>query len=165
MESFEQVAVQYKPMIYKIINSLHIYANKDEFYQIGLIGLWEAFKRFDPEKGEFMSYAYSYIKGKLMTEMKQSNKHTENSFSAPEEMWEYMVDEGSICPLEEETLLAYCQAAELTENQTKWVLYSCLKQFTIQEIADIEHVSLSAVKQWRAGAKQKLRNAHNLHMM
>jgi hypothetical protein len=28
-------------MIYKIITSLHIYSNQDEFFQTGLIGLWQ----------------------------------------------------------------------------------------------------------------------------
>jgi hypothetical protein len=33
LESFEQLTKQYTPMIHKIINSLHIYKNRDEFFQ------------------------------------------------------------------------------------------------------------------------------------
>lgn len=47
-------------MIYQIIRSLHIYKNEEEFYQIGLIGLWEAQQRFDEQKGRFFNFAYSF---------------------------------------------------------------------------------------------------------
>ncbi|MBP2242223.1 DNA-directed RNA polymerase [Cytobacillus eiseniae] len=159
MESFEQITNQYQPMIYKIISSLHIYMNKDEFYQIALIALWEAYERFDPEKGNFTGYAYSYIKGRLLTEMNHANKHFDHTCPANEEILHYVEDESCICPLEEDTLLAYCQAAALTENQTKWVLYTYLKGFNVKEIASIEKVSLSAVKSWRTGATDRLKKS------
>ena len=159
MESFEQVKDQYTPMIYKIISSLNIYTNKDEFFQVGLIGLWEAYERFDPEKGHFMNYAYTFIKGRLLTEMSRANRHAERMVTVEEEFWAYMEDESS-CPLEEDILLSYCRTAELTENQTKWVLYTFLKDLTVTEIAAIEQVSPSAVKAWRSGAKGKLKKAH-----
>lgn len=159
MESFEQLTTQYTPMIYKIISSLNIYMNKDEFFQIGLIALWEAYERFDPEKGNFTNYAYTFIKGRLLTEMSQSNRYTENTYTVNEEFLDFIADEFSSCPLEEDILLSYCQAAALTENQTKWVLYTCLKDCSVKEIAEIEQVSLSAVKSWRAGARKKLKKA------
>ncbi|WP_174734462.1 sigma-70 family RNA polymerase sigma factor [Mesobacillus harenae] len=159
MESFEQVTTQYTPMIHKIMNSLNIYTNKDEFFQLGLISLWEAYNRFDPEKGGFTNYAYTYIKGKFLTEMTQTNKRNEYQVSAAEEFWDYVVDELTTCPLEEEILLSYCKSSQLTENQTKWVIYYCLKGFDTKEIAEIEQVSLSAVKNWKAGAKEKLKLA------
>ena len=50
---FEQLAANYSKMIYSIIHSLGIYKNQDEFYQIGLISLWEASQQFDEQKGLF----------------------------------------------------------------------------------------------------------------
>jgi RNA polymerase sigma factor (sigma-70 family) len=61
VESFDQLVVQYQPMIHKIIKPLHM----DEFYQTGLIGLWEAAHAFDVRKGSFSNYAYTCIKGKM----------------------------------------------------------------------------------------------------
>ncbi|WP_374934005.1 sigma factor [Neobacillus driksii] len=63
MESFDELVVQYQPMIHKIIQSLHIYKDEDEFCQTGLIGLWEAAQSFDERKGCFSNYAYTYMKG------------------------------------------------------------------------------------------------------
>lgn len=157
MESFEQLAVQYTPMIHKIIRSLNIYKNKDEFYQLALIGLWEATKKFDTSKGDFTNYAYSMIKGKIQNEMTKTNKAAEITIPAKEEFWNRIEDEGAFIPFEEETLLFYCKSSELTENQTKWVLYHFVKGHNINDIAKIEQVSISAVKAWRSGAKDKIR--------
>ncbi|PLR95893.1 sigma-70 family RNA polymerase sigma factor [Bacillus sp. T33-2] len=159
MESFEQLFKQYTPMIHSIMRSLNIYKNKEEFFQVGLVGLWEASKRFDADKGSFTSYAYTYIRGLFLTEMRKSNKQSDHNIPAKEEFWEYIEDECSICPLEKEFLLCYCTISRLTENQTKWVLYHCLSGLSIMEISEREKVSLSAVKSWRAGAKEKLRKA------
>lgn len=157
MESFDQLAVQYTPMIHKIIRSLNIYKNKDEFYQLSLIGLWEASKRFDSGKGDFTTYAYSIIKGKIQNEMTKANKVAESTTTAKEEYWVNIEEKFPIIPFEEDSLLFYCKNSLLTENQIKWVLYHFLKGLNIREIADIEQVSLSSVKAWRAGAKEKLR--------
>ncbi len=161
MESFEHVSSQYTPMIYKIISSLNIFTNKDEFFQVGLIGLWEAYERFDSEKGSFTNYAYTYIKGKMMTEMSRTNRHAEREMPAQDQL-EYL--EAGYAPffMEEDILLSYCQAANLTDGQTKWVLYTFLKGLTVKEIASIEQVSESTVKKWRAEAKKKLKNIYEL---
>lgn len=161
MESFDQLALQYTPMIFKIIRSLNIYKNKDEFYQLALIGLWEASERFDSSKGDFTSYSYSLIKGKIQNEMTKANKDADTTTTAKEEYWVSIVDEFATIPFEEDTLLSYCTSSQLTENQTKWILYHFLKGFNIKDIAKIEQVSLSAVKAWRAGAKEKLRKLTN----
>lgn len=154
MESFEQLAEQYKPMIHRIIHSLKIYHDQEEFYQTGLIALWEASKGFDGGKGKFSNYAYSYIKGRLLSELAAAAKQKERTFHPKEEYWGTIEDQDSPRHLETELLLSYC--TELTEKETKWVLASCLYSLTIKEIAEKEHVSVSAVKQWRSSAKRKI---------
>ncbi|WP_113930681.1 sigma-70 family RNA polymerase sigma factor [Bacillus sp. P14.5] len=153
--NFEEIAVQYEPMIYKVMKTLHVYKNEDEFYQLGLIALWEAATRFNHEKGHFSSYAYSYIRGRILDEMKRSILHEERHSTPKEEYWEYVEDPNKVMPLEADLLLSYCH--ELNNNQTKWVIYTCLDGLTLKEIAQTECVSPSAVKKWRSGAKEKLK--------
>ena len=141
-------------MINKIIHSLHIYKDQEEFYQLGLIALWEATRRFDAKKGKLASYAYMYIKGYLLMELKKRRKDEERNLYPNEEFWSIMEDHSSFCPLEEETLRSYCTG--LTPNQTKWVLYSAQYCLSACEIAALEKVSVSAVKGWRAGAREKI---------
>ncbi|GHI00006.1 sigma-70 family RNA polymerase sigma factor [Neobacillus kokaensis] len=156
MESFEQLAEQYQPMIHKIISSLHIYKNKDEFYQDSLIALWKARQRFDPEKGSFTNYAYTYIKGTLLMGLRNSSKEEERKICPKEEFWELLEDPSvSIRRIVSDRLGDFdCQ--NLTENQRKWLYYTVHYGLSIKEIADQENVSLSAVKGWRAGARAKL---------
>lgn len=156
MESFEQLSKQYEPMIHKIMRSLHIYKNEDEFYQLGLIGLWEAHERFDVQKGNFTNYAYTYIKGIFLNEMTKFNKYESRNVYPKEEFWDFIEDMQTEEPLSLNLLLSYC--ASLTENQTKWVIYTCIDDLTIKQIAEKEGVSISAVKAWRKGAKEKLKN-------
>ncbi len=155
MESFEQLTIQYEPMIHQIINTLHIYKNKDEFYQHGLIALWEASTRFNPAKGHFAAYAYKYIKGTLLRELSKSAKESERLISPKEEFWKNAVDRNKENPYKEQRLLAHCHA--LTPNQRKWFLLTLQEDLSIKEIAEVEQVSLSAVKAWRKGAREKLR--------
>lgn len=155
MDNFDQLAKQYEPMIHKIILTLHIYKNQKEYFHIGLVALWEAAEAFDADKGEFSNYAYSYIKGQILNEMNRSNKREERSVFPKEDYWETVVDQNPGNPLEVEFLLSYCET--LTEKETKWVIYTCVDFLSIKEIAEREKVSLSAVKQWRSGAKRKLK--------
>lgn len=155
MESFEKLAEQYEPMIHKIMRTLHIYKNQEEFLQLGRIGLWEAWRGFDPEKGNFTNYAYTYIKGKFLSEMTKNTKHEERNVHLADEYWEVIEDPSLEQPFEVKFILSYCDG--LTPNQTKWVLYTCIDFLTISEIAEKENVSVSAVKAWRKGARAKLK--------
>lgn len=155
MESFEQLAIQYEPMIHRIMHSLHIYKNKDEFRQLGLIALWKASKRFDPEKGQFPTYAYSFIKGYLQMELTKTTLESERTIYPTEDFWENTVNPFPENHIEKETLLFYCHA--LTPNQKKWFLLTSLENLSVSEIAEKEKVSISAVKSWRKGAREKLK--------
>lgn len=155
MESFEQLADQYQPMIHKIIRSLNIYKNLDEFYQISLIALWDAQKNYNDEKGSFTSFAYSYIKGRLISEMKKANKQAERFVSPDDEYWETAADPQEFFSFEKDFLQTYGQT--LSEKETKWLIMACFIGLSIKEIAENENVTISAVKQWRSSARRKLR--------
>lgn len=156
MESFEQLSAQYQPMIHKIIRTLSIYKNQEEFYQIGLIALWDASKRYDAKKGNFTNYAYTFIKGRIMTELSKTKKLEERYIFPEEEFWDLITDSEKVQPLEKHVLGSLCYA--LTDHQRKWLEYTCLDSLSVKEIAQMEKVSVSAVKSWRAGARRKLKD-------
>jgi RNA polymerase sigma factor (sigma-70 family) len=154
LDSFQDIQNQYEPMIHKIIHSLQIFKDKEEFFQTGLIALWEAAQNFNPEKGAFAAFAYSYIKGRILTELNQKTKFLEQQSYPKEEFWELVEDEWSETPLSWEILQAYCEG--LTAGQAKWVMYTFIDMLTVREIAEKEKVSVGAVKKWRHGAKERL---------
>jgi len=155
MDNFEELVEQYTPMIHRILQSLMIYRNKDEFYQTALIGLWEAQKGFNAEKGNFTNYAFSYIKGKLLLELTKSSRYEAGNVYPKEEYWEMVEGGCSELPLEVETLLSYCDG--LSEKEIKWVAATFVEDLSVKEIAVREGVSVSAVKQWKVSALKKLR--------
>ncbi|MEJ9210446.1 sigma-70 family RNA polymerase sigma factor [Bacillus smithii] len=160
MESFEQLAEKYSPMIHAIMNKLHIYKNKHEFYQLGLIALWEAQRNFQPEKGAFASYAYSFIKGRMLTELSNARRWEEATSTLLEEIntrfSKFPINDE---PFEKEILLSYCNT--LTSKQKFWVIATFYEGLTTKEIAQKASVSESAVKKWKKGALEKLKQQLN----
>jgi DNA-directed RNA polymerase len=156
IEKFDQLHKQYEPMIFHILKKLAIYRNKQEFYQIGCIALWEASQRFDEKKGEFKSFAYSYIIGRMKSELSNETKFKENkhllaSMSVQEEVVENHFEQlitGSIID---------SLSLHLSSHQSKWLKAYCLHGKTPSEIAIDEGVSNSAVKAWRRDALAKLK--------
>jgi RNA polymerase sigma factor (sigma-70 family) len=163
LESFEQLASQYEPMIQHIIHSLHIYKNKEEFHQHSLIALWKASKRFDPKKGTFSTYAYHYIRGYLLMELTKATVEAERTTLPEEEFWENTAAGYTDGALEENILLSYFQDQGLTTNQRKWLMLTVVSDLSIKDIADREKVSISAVKLWRKGARDKLKVVMETH--
>lgn len=138
------------------MHSLHIYKNQQEFYQTGLIALWEAAQSFDERKGNFSNYAYTSIKGKMLSEMTRTNLYMErNIVPQKEEFWDRIEGQESPLFLEKETIQSYCDG--LTEREATWVIESYINERSTKEIAERQRVTLSAVKQWKLGALRKLK--------
>ncbi len=153
-KDYQSLAEQYTPMIHHILKKLSIYKNKEEFIQIGLVSIWEAWQNFNEEKGRFSSYLYMYMRGRFLDELKRRSKEEQQTVYPEEAFWEtvgiQMLDTD-----EEHYIQTLCKT--LTPKETKWVMYFCIQQLTTTEIAAKEHVSKSAVKAWKKGAVEKLR--------
>ncbi|MEW4327982.1 sigma-70 family RNA polymerase sigma factor [Rossellomorea marisflavi] len=155
MDPFELVHQQYDQMIHKIIHTLRIYKNHSDYYQTGLIALWEAHVKFDSEKGSFTSFAYSYIRGRILSELRREVRVEERGTVLENALLEE--GEHDMDALSMELLLSYCTT--LTDNQKKWVIAHSIHMLSIKEIAFCEGVSPEAVKKWRKGAKERIRQA------
>lgn len=160
-ETFEELHNQFKPMIYHIIKKLAIYKNEQEFYQIGCIALWEASLQFNEEKGEFKSYAYSYIMGKMKTMLTNEGIQQEKvrRLKTNQTQEETSGDDSTSSLLSHSVIDSI--SSLLTPNQSKWLKAYCLYGETPSEIAKDEGVSISAVKAWRRNAIARLKK-HSL---
>ncbi len=57
---------KYSKLIYSIMKRFKNYANKDDLYQAGYIGLINAYQNYDSSYGaKFTTYAYPYILGEM----------------------------------------------------------------------------------------------------
>lgn len=66
--------LKYENLIYSIINKYTYYFDKDDLYQVGVIGLIDAYNHYKFEKNtKFSSFAYFYIVGQVKEYIKKSN--------------------------------------------------------------------------------------------
>ncbi|CAH0202844.1 RNA polymerase sigma factor FliA [Peribacillus sp. Bi96] len=162
MEDFSALATEFTPMIHHIIRSLSIYKNKDEYYQIGLIALWESNENFNKEYGQFHNYAYTVIKGRILNELKRHHKYETRNTPIDSATLEI---KDPFSKLEEafaiDNFLHYTEG--LTLNQQRWLLQTYLENKTVTEIAEIYQVTAAAVKSWRNSALRKLKKQVIFH--
>ncbi|CAI9395156.1 sigma-70 family RNA polymerase sigma factor [Niallia sp. Sow4_A1] len=153
-KTYDQLVEEFTPMINHMMKKLTIYKDKQDFFQIGLISIWETTKTFNPEKGKYSNYLYRHMWGRFLDELKRRTREAERNAYPSEEFWEVM--ESPILYREEEDYVkGLCK--ELSEGETTWVVDTFVHQLTVKEIAQKERVSPSAVKWWRKGAKEKLK--------
>ncbi|MEK4010680.1 sigma-70 family RNA polymerase sigma factor [Peribacillus sp. FSL M8-0224] len=157
MKDFSALTEEFTPMIHHIIRSLSIYKNKEEYFQVGLIALWESLGNFNEEYGQFSNYAYTVIKGKILNELKHQHKYEIRTEPFDSFLLEMIKDPFS---MHEEAfaidnVLTY--TVGLTLNQQRWLLQTYLENKTVTEIAEIYQVTAAAVKSWRKSALNKLR--------
>ena len=58
--------LEYENLVWSIIAKYGSYFDKEDLYQVGMIGLMNAYRNFDSEKGvKFSTYAYQYIFGEV----------------------------------------------------------------------------------------------------
>ena len=61
-----QIILENEGLIYKVASYFTDYANKDDLYQAGCIGIIEGLPNYDSAKGtKFSTYIYSYILGEM----------------------------------------------------------------------------------------------------
>ena len=57
---------KYSNLIYSLTHYFEGYKNKEDLYQVGIIGLIEAYQKYDPNYNvKFSTYAYPYILGEM----------------------------------------------------------------------------------------------------
>ncbi|WP_078556042.1 sigma-70 family RNA polymerase sigma factor [Bacillus alkalicellulosilyticus] len=161
-ELFDDVAMKYEPIIKKQMVVLRIYKNHEDYFQIGLIGLWEAYKRYQPEKGPFSTFAISTVRGKMLTHLRKEVKYEKyhelkEHMSETNGQWDSSSDEF------ERECLEGCLVG-LTEREQLWVKEAILFDKKPADLAHQYNVSVNTVKSWRKSALKKLRVQSPLHL-
>lgn len=149
--SFHEVFQQYEKLIKNQIKSLNIYKNYEEYYQIGLIALWKAWKNYDDRKGKFSAYAYVTVRGSMLEKLRQEAQYEER-FPVLSEQSDTSYFENF---LEKELFESYLTT--LTEKQKTWAIEAIFNGKTLKQIANEYETTVEAVKSWRKGALKKLR--------
>lgn len=94
---YEQEIVKYLPFVKRVVNRIDIKSteyDKDDLFNIGVIGLMDALKKFDPSKKvSFESYAYYRVRGTIIDEVRKNSRmsrtrmsHLDNFYKAKEKI-------------------------------------------------------------------------------
>lgn len=169
--TFEEIFTQNEKRIHYYINRLHIQDNNEDFYEEGLVALWDAYTTYEPDKGPMATYFNYTIKNRLIDRIRKENSITEKLVHYKLEN-KYLYNEGNyVCgqasntsiPGKEDIFIDNAQLWEqleinLTEKQWKWVKYAIIGELSMKEIASKENVSVEAVKSWGKEVRKKLRD-------
>lgn len=150
----DEVVERYAPIVRKQLKELQIYKDYDDYYQIGLIALWEAYMRFVPEKGTFATFAMHTVCGRLLTELSKETTYAARH-QLTDEGFHYIVDEHKTSMLELEMMEWYIET--LSERQQTWLKEAIVQGKTTAEIAKEYSVSVHTVRSWKKATIKKLK--------
>ncbi|QTD40823.1 sigma-70 family RNA polymerase sigma factor [Sporosarcina sp. Te-1] len=156
MKVFEEVLTQYEPMISAIIRKLHIYRDFEQYRQVGRVALWQAWKRFDKNKGNFTPFAYRSIRGAMLDEMKRKNRFEDHVMPTEDEvLTEWVEAKGTWAePWNESLQLAIEKLSRQEIELLKWLF---AERRTQAECACLAGVSVPAIKKRQERILGKMR--------
>ena len=74
MNEKTKVLLENEYIVYSIINKYTYYFDKDDLYQVGMIGLIDAYNHYKDDKNtKFSSFAYFYVLGKVKEYLRNTN--------------------------------------------------------------------------------------------
>ncbi len=154
MENFEDVLIQFEPMIFSCIKKLHIYKNHQSFIQVGRIGLWKAWKRYDSSKGDFAPFAYRSIYGSLLDELKKASNEV-NILPEKDEVLEFLLNKTLESAFDSEKLLTAISHLNEVEKQLIQLLF--FERCSLDNVAKHYCITKAGVKKKRERVLHKLK--------
>ena len=153
MQEFEHVLAQYEPMISHIIRKLNIYRDHEQYRQVGRIALWQAWERFDTEKGDFTPFAYRSIQGAMLDELKRETRFEERFMPVIDDV---IIDRlGAEEKREHDGLLEVI--GQLEPREKAFIQWSFVEQCSLAECAERAGISVAGVKKRRERMMKRLR--------
>ncbi|GAB4074293.1 hypothetical protein GCM10028778_17960 [Barrientosiimonas marina] len=170
--TFEEIFEQNKRRIHYQLHKMNIRDPHQEFFQEGLIAMWNAYEKYQPDKGPMATYFNYMIRNRLIDLMRKENRHTDlkdraaHEFSTQLTDGNHRVSEGenaqpltnASSPEPNDPTLWNDLKSQLTDKQWKWVQYHIIDGMSMPEIAEQEGVSVESVKSWAKQVRKKLRS-------
>ena len=151
-DQFEQILKQYENMIYYLIHKLNIRDQDGEFFQEGVIALWEAYEKYG-DRESFGKLAYLTINSRLIDLIRKNSRviNRETLYESIKDKPSYDKSIESFDPLFWSTV-----KKSLTEKQWTFVTKRIIEGKPYKQIAEEENSTVDAVKGWGKEVKRKL---------
>ncbi|MFK3936235.1 sigma-70 family RNA polymerase sigma factor [Alkalihalobacillus sp. NPDC078783] len=155
--TFEHVLAQYTPLIKSQIKRLSLMQHYDEAYQVAMIALWDAYRRFTPEKGEFAAFAQLRVRGDLISYVRKEIRNTER-FVLTDESTEHLLENLSVEDEYESTGSHFTPFLnQLSPRELLYVEQVLIQGKSIKSLAARHQVTVNTVASWSKSARRKLR--------
>ncbi len=153
---FEEVLRDYERMIHHLIHKYQIRDVEGEFYQEGLIAVWEAFKSYDQTKSKLSTYVYSCIARRFINKIRKENRESEKQQKWLDQVTieDLMIED----ELDLDTRMLMDIQEELSDKQWCWFVEFVLRDRSVRSIAEQRGVTENAVKNWGKLARKKIRH-------
>lgn len=150
MNDINEKVIANSSLVHLVLNRLNIkdYHTREELYQAGLIGLWKALEKYNPEKGKLSPYACRKIRWEIsrLAEKIEKNKKVSSQsdlsgiYFDSDNFWEY-------------------ESRDIEELE-KEVLDLRLEGRSFQNISDETGLSFYFVKKFYKNALSKMKKAN-----
>lgn len=154
MNGFEQVEEQYAPMISALIRKLYIYRDYELYRQVGKVALWQAWMRFDGEKGDFTPFAFRTVHGALLDELAREGRYAKI----------FMLSDGGDfdeleAPAQEEKLPEWVEEISLKEKERELLKELFVEDKAVKQLAELYGISVAGMKKKRARLLEKIKDS------
>ncbi|MHA6261435.1 sigma-70 family RNA polymerase sigma factor [Sporosarcina sp. CAU 1771] len=156
MNTFEEVLNQYEPMISASLRTLNIYRDHENFRQAGSVALWQAWTRFDTEKGNFTPFAYRSIRGAMLDELKKENKFAVNTIQLDNEVLKEVLTIADPVDFEWSDVLDEA-LDQLTPAERELIHWLFVEGLSLSDCVKKSSISLHGIKKRRQKMMAKLR--------
>ncbi len=167
--SFEDIFEQNKNRVYYQLHRLGIWNDPwREYFQEGTFALWNAYQKYQPDKGPLSTYFNYIIRYRLIDLLEKEARQRERQAKITQEEI-INIDHGNRYGNKKYPLVEIANESVqdvqweriksmLTDKQWKWIDYYIIQDMSVEEIAVRENVHVEAVKSWGRGVRKKLQN-------
>ncbi|WP_088052545.1 sigma-70 family RNA polymerase sigma factor [Virgibacillus dakarensis] len=169
---FEVIFKQNERRIYYHLHKLNIHDPHHDYFQEGLVAMWNAYETYQPDKGPMATYFNFTIRNRLIDKIRKETRIKQNeqqvllkqipqvrdgNYLRSKESTNHPLPHLSELPLTDPSLWKELES-RLTENQWKWVYYYIACDMSVKDIAIQENTTVEAVKSWGKQVRKKLCN-------
>ncbi|MFC4409959.1 sigma-70 family RNA polymerase sigma factor [Chungangia koreensis] len=156
MKRFEEVLLQFEPMISAAMWSLNIYRDHDQYRQAARIALWRAWSKYEEERGDFAPFAYMSIRGAILDELKRENRYEEREAPLEDEILNVLANEVTAAEdvWSDRIQIAISELSIAERQLLSWIfIESCSLKFCAERAG----ISVSGIKKRRERVMRKLK--------
>lgn len=154
MQAIDEQIRTHEFLILRVIHKYQLYADIDNYMQIGRLALWNALKGYDKERGAFEMYAYVCIKYAILRELRLATKIKTHEVTTGDDYFLVCEDEKA---REFETDERPAWLNSLSTEEQQLIDYVYYKGYSMIETAQITNRSYEALKKQKKRVLMKLK--------